>query len=226
MPVAATATGLLHVRPSSVERLATTSTTPPPDAVSPSHEISQVWCRKSKATEASLPPKYGPAGVAATVDAGRKPCRQECPPSWLTAKPILLAPPLTMRPTWNAETVVRPNENVSGSTSVRCCAAGDVTLVYGSSLIRTTRCWSAPAGVTKKAVRARAAMIDNSPARPRRRFSATPDADVIVAEFICVSPFVRMVDSVCRVDRLAIYILHGPRPAAYRRKERPSFPVR
>src|SRR6476646_5677534 len=42
------------------------------------------------------------------------------------------APPSNMRPTWNAETIVEPNENVSGSTSVLCWL---IALVYGSELI-------------------------------------------------------------------------------------------
>ena len=31
-------------------------------------------------------------------------------------------PPPTTRPVWNAETIVAPKLNVSGSTSVLCCA--------------------------------------------------------------------------------------------------------
>jgi hypothetical protein len=45
---------------------------------------------------------------------------------------MLAAPPSNIRPTWNAETMVEPNENVSGSTSVLCWL---IALVYGSELI-------------------------------------------------------------------------------------------
>jgi hypothetical protein len=39
---------------------------------------------------------------------------------------MLEAPPPDTRPTWKAETIVEPNANVSGSTSVRCCACVSV----------------------------------------------------------------------------------------------------
>ena len=35
---------------------------------------------------------------------------------------MLEAPPPKTRPTWKAETMVEPNANTSGSTSVRCWA--------------------------------------------------------------------------------------------------------
>src|SRR5205823_11957625 len=47
------------------------------------------------------------------------------------AKPISEAPPPSMRPTWNAVTMIGPKANVSGSTSVACWL---VELVYGSEL--------------------------------------------------------------------------------------------
>src|SRR6266705_6733141 len=73
-----------------------------------------------------------PAGVAKTVLDGRKPLVKLFPPLVDVANPMLEAPPLKKRPTWNAETIVEPNENVSGSTSVLCWL---VVLVYGSELI-------------------------------------------------------------------------------------------
>ena len=51
---------------------------------------------------------------------GRNPLVQVAPPSVEVAKPISVPPPLKMRPTWNALTIVEPKANVSGSTSVAC----------------------------------------------------------------------------------------------------------
>src|SRR6266508_5698706 len=65
---------------------------------------------------------------------GRNPSLQRLPPSLEVAKPMLLAPPLKKRPTWKADTIVLPNANVSGSTSVLWTLSG---LVYGSVLILT-----------------------------------------------------------------------------------------
>ena len=44
---------------------------------------------------------------------------QVCPSSWEVAQHRFDAPPLLNRPVWNVETIVDPNENVSGSTCVR-----------------------------------------------------------------------------------------------------------
>src|SRR5919197_4897007 len=65
---------------------------------------------------------------------GRNPCLQLLPPLVEVAKPMLAAPPLKMRPTWKAATIVLPKAKVSGSTSVLWMLSG---LVYGSVLIRT-----------------------------------------------------------------------------------------
>src|ERR1700704_3242668 len=51
---------------------------------------------------------------------GRNPLVQVVPPSVEVAKPMSAPPPVKMRPTWNALTIVEPNANVSGSTSVAC----------------------------------------------------------------------------------------------------------
>src|ERR1700704_4540967 len=51
---------------------------------------------------------------------GRNPLVQVAPPSVEVAKPMSAPPPLKMRPTWNALTIVEPKANVSGSTSVAC----------------------------------------------------------------------------------------------------------
>src|SRR5437899_12933011 len=72
-----------------------------------------------------------PAGVAKTVLEGRNPDVQDLPPLVEVAKPMFEAPPSKNRPTWNAETIVDPEANVSGSTSVLCWL--DV-FVYGSLL--------------------------------------------------------------------------------------------
>ena len=53
------------------------------------------------------------------------------PPSLEVAKPISEEPPSRKRPDWNAETIVEPNENVSGSTCVACWL---VAFVNGSWL--------------------------------------------------------------------------------------------
>ena len=43
------------------------------------------------------------------------------PPSVEVAHPMAAAPPVVVRPTWNAATTVFPNEKLSGSTAVACC---------------------------------------------------------------------------------------------------------
>ena len=68
---------------------------------------------------------------AVVVD-GRKPCVQDTPPLVLVDQPMLVPPPLKIRPTWNVLTMVEPQANVSGSTSVACAPGGTV---YGSELI-------------------------------------------------------------------------------------------
>jgi hypothetical protein len=100
-----------------VDRLVTT---PPvePEALIGSEEISQTLCRASYATDGSLTAaKLPPATV---VMPGRKPDVQVAPELVEVAKPMFAAPPPKIRPTWNAETIVVPKVNVSGSTSVRC----------------------------------------------------------------------------------------------------------
>src|ERR1700674_3545275 len=51
---------------------------------------------------------------------GRNPLVQVVPPSVEVEKPMSAPPPLALRPTWNALTLVEPEANVSGSTSVGC----------------------------------------------------------------------------------------------------------
>ena len=51
---------------------------------------------------------------------GRNPLVHVVPPSVEVAKPMSAPPPLKIRPTWNALTIVEPKANVSGSTSVAC----------------------------------------------------------------------------------------------------------
>src|SRR6266702_3957905 len=127
-------TGALQVSPS-VDRLAITSTMPPPDWWPPSQEVSHTPWRASKAIDGSLTEKNGPVGVDAVVVAGRKPCVHEPPPSRLVAQPMSLEPPLNTRPVWNTATTVDPNTKVSGSTSVACAAVGRLSGANGSELI-------------------------------------------------------------------------------------------
>src|SRR6185369_6500804 len=115
-----------QVRPPSSERLVRTSTA---DPLIPRLEISHTLCRASKATEASLTWPYGPPALV--VMPGRKPLVQVAPPSPERVQPMLEAPPPKTRPTWNAATIVEPDANVSGSTSLWCCACASV---YGSML--------------------------------------------------------------------------------------------
>src|SRR5207302_11468876 len=113
-------TGFPHVSPPSVERLARTSTGTRAAGI-PRKEIIQTLALASKATEGSLTRSYVRlAGVEWKVVSGRKPLVNVLPPSFEVAKPMSEAPPLKKRPTWKAETIVVPNANVSGSTSVRC----------------------------------------------------------------------------------------------------------
>src|SRR3989442_15654856 len=74
-----------------------------------------------------------PGGVAKTVLDGRKPLVNFLPPLVEVAKPMSEAPPLKKRPTWKAETMVEPEDRVSGSTSVLCWL---VLLINGSVLSR------------------------------------------------------------------------------------------
>src|SRR3954469_8760851 len=66
------------------------------------------------------------------VRPGRKVELQVAPPSLERETPMSVAPPLKKRPTWKADTIVLPFENVSGSTSVACWLVG---FWYGSALI-------------------------------------------------------------------------------------------
>ncbi len=140
-------TGLLQVRPL-VDRLVTTPTVPP-EALIGSEEISQTLCRASKATDGSLAAADVPP--ATVVIPGRKPLVQLAPELVEVAKPMFAAPPPKIRPTWNAETMVEPKLNVSGSTSVRCWL---VPLLYGSVLTRvssTLACAGVAAASTRTA---------------------------------------------------------------------------
>src|SRR6266496_4421227 len=87
-----------------------------------------------------------PVGVEKGVVPGRKPLVKLLPPLVDVAKPMLEAPPLKKRPTWKVETMVEPEDKVSGSTSVLCWL---VLFVYGSLLIWTR-------------VKAKAEMVDES----------------------------------------------------------------
>src|SRR6185503_3021765 len=103
--------GLLHVSPPLVDRLVRTSA---PDAVRPRLEMSHTLSCASKATTGSLACRYGPPELV--VRLGRKPLVQVAPLLVEVAHPMLEEPPPKTRPTWNADTMVEPNWNVSGST--------------------------------------------------------------------------------------------------------------
>src|SRR5258706_7983665 len=66
---------------------------------------------------------------------GRNRLVQDSPRLVEVAQPMFDEPPPKTRPTWNADTIVLPNWNVSGSTSVWCCACASV---YGSLLTCVT----------------------------------------------------------------------------------------
>src|SRR3954468_1092240 len=86
------------------------------------------------------------------------------------AKPMAHAPPSKMRPTWNAETIVEPFENVSGSTSVLWLVvldAAHVPCMNGSELMSTV---AAPA----VAGSARTAMTRATLESMRRQYLCEP----------------------------------------------------
>ena len=68
------------------------------------------------ATAASLICPHGPPEFP--VVAGRNPFVHVAPPSIEVAHPMFDDPPSWNRPVWNAETIVFPAANVSGSTCV------------------------------------------------------------------------------------------------------------
>src|SRR5438874_5994315 len=100
--------------------------------------ISHTWWRGSKPTLGSLARSYGPAGEELAVSDGRNPLLHVAPASFDVAQPMSELPPSVKRPDWNAETIVFPDANVSGSTCVWCWL---VVFVKGSELI-----WVTPAG--------------------------------------------------------------------------------
>src|SRR5208283_5327388 len=71
---------------------------------------------------------------------GRYPLVQVLPPSVEVANPISAPPPLKIRATWNALTIVEPFENVLGSTSVSCWLGVSVK-VSSLSCVRLTWAW-------------------------------------------------------------------------------------
>src|SRR5216117_2901503 len=88
---------------------------------------------------------------------GRNPCVQVAPPLMDVAKPMLDDPPPDTRPTWKAETMVLPEEKVSGSTSVRCWACASVN---GSVLTCVTATFAA-AGPAARNMPATTAGVNN-----------------------------------------------------------------
>src|SRR5438270_1864194 len=106
--------GLLHVRPSSVDRLTKTVGTTRFPGRSGIDEISQTPCAASYATLGSLTRSYGlDEAPDVNVIPGRNPgASHVAPPLPDRTKPMSVAPPLKKRPTWNATTTVPPYANV------------------------------------------------------------------------------------------------------------------
>src|SRR5260221_14394287 len=114
-----------------------------------------------------------PAGVAKTVVPGRKPFLKVLPLLGDVAKPMLEPPPSKKRPTWKAETMVEPEDKVSGSTSVACWL---VVLVYGS-VLSWSRLTLAKAEMVDESANTRASVIA---IRPRIGHLKRKIRDVIV----------------------------------------------
>jgi hypothetical protein len=116
-------TGLLQVRPSSIDRLTNTVGTVRLGAGrSGMEEISHTPWAASYATDGSLTRSNGlPSAPEENVKPGRNPGGPHVtPPSPDRTNPMSVAPPLKNRPTWKVPTTVLPNAKVSGSTSVAC----------------------------------------------------------------------------------------------------------
>src|SRR5690242_14440775 len=109
-----TTTGFVHVRPPSVERFTMAVFTLSTVSEKPNHTL----CFGSYATEGSLTRRYGPGGSDSAVMPGMNPWCHVAPASVDVAHPMSSDPPSVYRPVWNTETMVDPNPNVSGSTSV------------------------------------------------------------------------------------------------------------
>ncbi len=156
---ALTGTGSPQVRPPLVERL-TIAPAPFTAALSGSEAISHTPSLRSKATDGSLTRAKSPVP---DVMPGSEPCVQVTPLSVEVANPMSEAPPSKKRPCWNAETIVEPFENVSGSTSVACWL---VLLLNGSELIIVSVTFAA-AGTAPTATAARAAPAASHARRAR-----------------------------------------------------------
>ena len=101
-------TGLLKVRPPSVERF-TMVALPVTELSIARPATSHTLCFGSKATEGSLMRAHGPAGVAKTVVPGRNPFVQVAPLFVEVAYPMFEAPPLLNRPVWKTDMIVEPD---------------------------------------------------------------------------------------------------------------------
>ena len=101
---------------------------------------------------------------------GNSPERHERPLSVDVAHPIAVAPPPSIRPTWNADTTVDPALKVSGSTTLECCATVPV-----SGSVNTIRPVSAAAAATPRA-RAQARPTSKTARATSQRCYARPAA--------------------------------------------------
>jgi hypothetical protein len=119
-PRSGSTTVVVHVSPS-LERDASSEVAKPSGMARPPRtEAIQTPCTRSYAIAGSE------TNVSETPDGSGRTPDVHVRPSCDVAKPIPDAPPVALRPTWKTATTVSPNEKLSGSTAVECCAAGSV----------------------------------------------------------------------------------------------------
>ena len=105
----------------------------------PSAVASHTPCAASKPTVGSLARGSAPGCGESEVMPGRSPDRQWLPASADVATPIAVAPPFSIRPTWNTATIVFPKAKLSGSTSVACCPPPPVSVSVEISRLVTSQ---------------------------------------------------------------------------------------
>src|SRR5262245_38586607 len=107
---------------------------------------------------------------------------------------MLDAPPPATRPTWNAETIVLPKANVSGSTSVWCWACASVN---GSLLTWVTGTFAAAGPAVSRSTTTAGATIT---AARSDRLRGEPVSGCMVASPSPVSTPVKDIDSFLHLD--------------------------
>ena len=135
-----------------------------PSAASPSVEMSHVLRTASYATTGSLTRSYGPETDAAAEPRSTAPA----PPAGARVRGGRPADAAgeSYRPDWNAVTIVRPTERLSGSTCVSCCARSKLASRSRESR-RVTTSQSTPTTSVRSAVAGR-------PLEPQRTRSTEP----------------------------------------------------